>query len=388
MDAARQSATEVADAHAAGCVIQHPDYQLLPLLAALYSQRNPMNAPVAVQTAHLPAHIARSETSAVAVAAQAKALVEARYVMAMQYPRDMDMVRAALLKECKRPGFAATARYVKPVGKDRNKWPAGPSIRFAETAVRCMRNITVETITVYDDNEKRIVRVTVADLEANVPYSQDVSITKTIERRSVKDGDVVLKTRANSYGDTVYILEATDDDILNKQAALISKSIRTLGLRLVPGDIVEECMFQVLETQRTTDAEDPDAAKRRLFDSFGAIGVTVEQLKEYLGHDAATLAAKEMSELRSLFSAIRDGEATWREVMDGKDGKGDKPKTPPAPKELPTYTAEEFAAKLVEWAGLIKDGKRTADEIAAKIGAKYNLSDDQKAQIQKLGQPA
>lgn len=264
--------------------------------------------------------LATADTASSAVAAQAKALVEARYIMALRRPRDMDVVREKMLKECMRPSFAAVARYVKPIGKDRSKWPAGPSIRFAEAAVRNMGNITVETMTVYDDREKRIVRVTVTDLEANVPYFQDVVVTKTVERRHKKDGDTVVSTRTNSYGDTLYILEATDDDIVNKQQALISKAIRTQGLRLIPGDIVDECMDQVMVTQQNADATDPDAAKRKLFDAFHTLGVQAAQLKEYLGHDAASLSAKELSDLRALYAAIRDGEATWRDVMDNKAG--------------------------------------------------------------------
>lgn len=267
--------------------------------------------------------LAVSDTAATAVAAQAKALVEARYIMALRRPRDMDVVRERMLKECSRPSFAAVARYTKPIGRDKSKWPTGPSIRFAEAAVRHMTNITVETMTVYDDREKRIVRVTVTDLEANVPYSQDVTIAKTIERRQKRDGDTVLSTRTNSYGDLLYILEATDDDIINKQQALISKAVRTLGLRLIPGDIVDECMEQVLATQENADAEDPDTAKRKLFDAFGHLGVRTEQLKEYLGHDAATLAPKELADLRALYSAIRDGEASWRDVMDERAAKAE-----------------------------------------------------------------
>jgi hypothetical protein len=274
-----------------------------------------MNLPVVARN-EFGNELAAQDTASTAVAAQAKALVEARYIMAVRRPRDMDVVREKMLKECSRPSFAAVARYVKPIGKDKSKWPTGPSIRFAEAAVRNMTNITVETMTVYDDREKRIVRVTVTDLEANVPYSQDVTIAKTIERRQKKDGDTVINTRTNSYGDLLYILEATDDDIINKQQALISKAVRTLGLRLIPGDIVDECMEQVLVTQANADAEDPDAAKRKIFDAFAGLGVRAEQLKEYLGHDAATLAPKELVELRSLYAAIRDGEASWRDVMD------------------------------------------------------------------------
>jgi hypothetical protein len=279
------------------------------------------------------------ETASSAVAAQAKAMIEARYIMAIRRPRDMDVVREKMLKECKRPSFAAVARYQKPIGRDQSKWPTGPSIRFAESAIRNMTNITVEVMTVYDDREKRIVRVTVTDLEANVPYFQDVTITKTIERRQSKDGDTVLRTRTNSYGDTLYILEATDDDIINKQQALISKAMRTIGLRLIPGDIVDECMEAVIETQRNADAEDPDAAKRKLFDAFGQLGVRAEQIKDYLGHDAATLAPKELTELRALYAAIRDGEATWRDVMEAKGGADAKAA------DAKTTTLKDIAAK-------------------------------------------
>lgn len=278
--------------------------------------------------------LAAQDTASTAVAAQAKALVEARYIMALRRPRDMDVVREKMLKECCRPSFAAVARYAKPIGKDRNKWPTGPSIRFAEAAIRCMGNITVEVMTVYDDREKRIVRVTVTDLEANVPYFQDVVITKTIERRNTKDGDTVLGTRTNSYGDKLFILEASDDDIINKQQALISKALRTLGLRLIPGDMVDECMDQVVTTQKNRDAEDPDAAKRHLFDSFSTIGVRADQIKEYLEHDGATLAPKELSELRALYAAIRDGETTWRDVMEAKEGAKKPPTDAPKGKTL------------------------------------------------------
>lgn len=304
--------------------------------------------------------LAVADTASTAVAAQAKALVEARYIMALRRPRDMDVVRERMLKECCRPSFAAVARYVKPIGKDRSKWPAGPSIRFAEAAVRCMTNITVETMTVYDDREKRIVRVTVTDLEANVPYSQDVTISKTIERRQKKDGDTVISTRTNSYGDVLYILEATDDDIINKQQALISKAVRTLGLRLIPGDIVDECMDQIIVTQKNTDAEDPDAAKRKLFDAFSAQGVQAHQLKEYLGHEAAVLSAKELSDLRALYAALRDGETTWREVMDTRaDGEkkatgvdavkaATSRKKAPADQQPPSFVDQIAAAKTLQ----------------------------------------
>lgn len=250
------------------------------------------------------------ETAASAAAAQSKALVEARYTVAIARPRDMDAVREALIKECKRPSFAAVARYNKPIGKG----IVGPSIRFAEAAIRCMTNIVVEETTTYDDDEKRIIQVTVSDLEANVPYSTSVTVEKTIERRNKKPDDEVLRERTGSTGQKVYILRATEDDILNKKNALLSKAIRTLALRLVPGDLIDECMYVVVKTQEDADAKDPDGARLKIIDAFSALGVSVSDLKAYAG-DLAKLSPSELADLRALHAAIKEGETTWKAAV-------------------------------------------------------------------------
>lgn len=260
-----------------------------------------------------------AETSSTVLAAQAKALVEARYTVAMHRPRDLDVVRARLIADAKRPGFAQVAIYRKPIGKDESKWPVGPSIRFAESAIRAMGNCVVDAITIFDDKERRIVRVTATDLESNTSWSNDSTIQKTVERSYMKDGESPISSRLNSYGKPVYTVHATDDDILNKVNALLSKSYRTLGLRLVPGDIVEEVMEECWKTRSTENARDPDAARRHIFDAFGRQGVTVEQLKTYLGHDAKALSSKEHETLRALFNSLKDGETTWSEIVATKE---------------------------------------------------------------------
>jgi hypothetical protein len=260
-------------------------------------------------------HLPIAETSSTVLAAQAKALVEARYTVAIHRPRDLDVVRDRLLKDARRPGFAQVAIYQKPIGKDPDKWPTGPSIRFAESAIRAMGNCVVEAITIFDDPDRRIVRVTATDLESNTSWSNDSSIQKTVERSYLKDGETAISSRLNSYNKPVYTVRATDDDILNKVNALLSKSYRILGLRLVPGDIVEEVMDECWKTRTTQDAKDPDAARKQIFDAFGKQGVSIEQLKAYLGHDAKALNTKEQETLRALFNALRDGETTWVEIM-------------------------------------------------------------------------
>lgn len=275
------------------------------------------NLPATVQRPGLPAAPAQQptgETAAMVLAAQAKALVSARFEIAIRQPRDIDQVRERLLRECQRPSFAEVAIYRKPIGEGIE----GPSIRFAEACIQAMGNLAIETPAIYDDSEKRILRVSVADMETNVVHSKDVTIQKRVERSRLYEGQTAIKTRLNKQGRPVYLVEATDDEILNTENALVSKALRTTGLRLVPGWLIDECMTAVRATREKGTAADPDAAKRKLLDAFRGVGVTAEQVKAWLGHPADTLAPAELEDLRGIFTALKDGDTTWREVMDAK----------------------------------------------------------------------
>ena len=278
-----------------------------------------------------------SENAAIAMAAKQKAVVEARYKMALARPRDIDKVRQNMLKDAKRPNFAAVAIYHKPIGKG----VEGPSIRFVEAAIRNMTNILTETDTVSEDDERRVIRVAVSDLETNTYFSQDVTVTKTVERNKLPQGEKPIRVRTNSKGQPVYILHATDDDILNKQNALISKAVRTLGLRLIPGDLVDEALWYVRQTMVTQDAQNPDAAKNRIIDAFAMLGVGVENLKEYLGHELSSITPNELQTLRALYSAIKDGETSWKAVMDDKAEKEAEAARATGKKQAATATAQK-----------------------------------------------
>lgn len=279
------------------------------------------------------------ETASTAVAAQAQAAVQARYVMALQRPRDLDEVRVRVLKECRRPGFAEAALYRKPVGKT----PViGPSIRFAEAVLRCMTNVLVEVQTTYDDEEKRVIRVSVTDLESNLTYPTDKVITKTVERRQAK-GEV-LGERLNSFGDRVFIVRATEDDLLVKEAAIVSKTIRTNGLRLIPGDILDEAIATVRATLETGAKSDPEAERKKLVDAFASLGVMPPDLKVYLGHDVGQCAPAEIADLRLVYRTLKDGEATWAEIMETREGEAEK--KPEAPDERRALVEKIVAAKI------------------------------------------
>lgn len=318
------------------------------------------------------------ESAATAAAAKAKALVEARYIMAMRNPRNWDQVRQDLLKECRRPSFAdnKSAFYVKPIGDG----VEGLGIRFVEVALRCMTNVMVESEMTYEDSHKEVHHITVTDLQCNVPWALDVGVDKSVERSKPADDGTYIAVRKNSYGRNVYTVPAQGDDLLNKRGAQISKAIRTLGLRIIPGDLQDEAEAIIKSVRLDKAAKDPSAERKSILDAFAEIGVTAVALTEYLGHDIATCSPGQMVKLRGLYGAIKDGEATWATVMENRaanapDGGGAAGSG--ANKQSTTYPADRFAKNLPGWLKLVADGTKTADDVIQHAQGRFPLSEAQ-----------
>ena len=285
------------------------------------------------------------DVAASAVAAQAQAMVQSRYIMALRNPRNMDVVRQDLIAECKRPSFAnnPSAFYRKPIGQG----VEGLGIRFVEVALRCMKNVLIETKMVYENDMVEVHNVAVTDLESNITYPQDVKVTKTVERSKPNDDNSYISVRMNSYGKPVYTLPAQDDDLLNKRGALISKAIRTLGLRIIPGDLQDEAEQLIKQVRKNAAAADPDAERKRIVDAFAEMGVKASDLTLYLGHDLGQCTPAQLVDLRGIFGALRDGETTWKGIMANKAEQEAKPKDgePQAEKEKSaTVKAKDAAA--------------------------------------------
>lgn len=320
------------------------------------------------------------ETASTAIAAQSKAMVESRYIMAMRNPRNWDQVRTDLIKECKRPTFAnnKSAYYIKPIGQG----VEGLGIRFVEVALRCMKNVLVETTMIFEDETKEVHRVSVTDLEANITYPLDVRVSKTVERSKPNSDGSYLSVRKNSYGKDVFTILGTDDDLLNKRGALISKAIRTIGLRIIPGDLCDEAEDIIKAIRMDEAARDPDAERRKIVDAFAAIGVTATDLNGYLGHDLGKCSPAQIVTLRGIYGAIKDGEATWQSVIQNKaeQGAGGEGGGKPS---LPICSDAAFNKKKGAWKEMVTTGKKTVEELIKIIETRELLSEAQKAEIGK-----
>jgi hypothetical protein len=256
------------------------------------------------------------ETSASAVAAIAQAEVQARCIMAMKNPRNWLSVRSEMKAECSREEFASNKSviYIKPIGGSSVK---GLGIRFVEMGLRCMKNVEANSSMLFESDTQRIVRVKVTDLESNITHFKDVLITKTVERRALGTRKLI-GTRKNTNGDTVFIVEATDDEVDVKEAAMVSKAMRTQGLRIIPGDLQDECKALIEKVRLGKAGKDPKAEQKNIADAFSQVNVSVKQLEEYLGHPLGETQPQELVDLRGLYSSLDSGEITWREVMISK----------------------------------------------------------------------
>jgi hypothetical protein len=268
------------------------------------------------------------------MAAREKAKIEASFVVAKRFPRDIDVVRMDLLRACERPGFAdadieqrdKTGKVIrtKQPGSAWYKLPFGDnvegfSIRFAEECLRVMRNIEVESSIIWDDPEKRIIKVTVLDFENNISIPTQIVVEKEIERRKPKTnrGQAIqpLRTRVTSSGEINYIYAADERDVLQKENTAKSKAIRNAILRLVPGDIQAECRKRILEIRHGDTAKDPDGARRKMIDAFATLNVGPQDLEEYVDFNLEKLTPAQIDHLRELYKAIKAGETTWQAII-------------------------------------------------------------------------
>ena len=292
------------------------------------------------------------ELATASQAALAKATIEAKFVMAATRPRNQMQARSDILEMCKRPGFAEGAKWEKPVGRDTI---SGFSIRFAEAALTAWGNVDINSTIIYDDEQSRSVRITVTELQSNISYSDDVLLSKTVERKQVKPGQEVLGQRVNTYGDTVYIVPATDDEMQVKLGSAKSKAIRNSGLRIIPQDILAEAEDAITATMAGGGSENPKDKIKKLCDAFAGVGVGPNEITAWLGHSMETISPKEIATLRGMYAAIKDGEASWQDYMDRKVDKSapevvpttDKPRRGRPPKTVvvdPVPGAEPVAA--------------------------------------------
>lgn len=269
-----------------------------------------------------------AELAQAAAASAEKTFIESAYVMAIKFPRDEAFAEERINNICQDYDFAIRALYKKPVSSKKNEkgeWEKvcveGLSIRFAEEMIRLWGNVWLKTGVKSDDAHRRVVNITVTDLEARLVAQEDILVEKKVERRNSKDRQIIDE-RVNSNGDRVFVVVATEDEVLIKQKALESKARRDLILDLIPASIRARVQALILETIKAGIKKNPQAAKKTIVEVFAELKITVQQLEKYLGCEIFKATPEQIADLRSVWTAIKDGQAKWEDFENKKTKPG------------------------------------------------------------------
>jgi hypothetical protein len=264
---------------------------------------------------------------------QAQAEMMARYQMALAYPRDRLAIHNELVRACSNTDFAIASVYSKPRAGGKND--EGLSIRFAEFVYSILRNVSLDIAPESETEEDIAYRMTFNDLESNSPVSEVFKISKVVERKKKPD-DAEYPSRFNSKGELVYLVPATEQDLYSKYRSVASRVRRQLILQILPPDLRVQCFELCKATKLSSKSFDPDSDIKNLLTSFREIGVDPSDLKSYLGHAVPSSSPAEIDELRGIFVLIREGEATWADVMEARRA------------EAPAGSRADFVAKKKE----------------------------------------
>jgi hypothetical protein len=232
--------------------------------------------------------------------------------------RNEDKIREKLLADCRRPAFARLARYTKEVDEYTGETVTRPSVKFVEAALARWGNVATNNVILKDTDSVRNVLVTTTDTETGLAYSREITIEKTVERSRPAKHEKVLGARSTAIGQT-FIVPATEDDLAAKEAVLTSIVVRQLGLRILPADLVDECMIQVALTMAVQVAlamaeEDPFQGKP----SSSHPAPTVLQEKPATSRSSALAA--------SLKKRKADTKTTERKPVSERQGKKRRPR--------------------------------------------------------------
>ena len=318
-----------------------------------------------------PAIVAAAETS--------KQRIQAAYIMAFQKRRDIEEVRANALKLCAIPKFAEQFVTYKPMGKGK---VAVDSIRAMEGLASVYGNIQSDFQVTIDNEIEYRAKIYVTDLETNITYSDEINLKKTVERKSSFDRQVVGE-RVNSKGEVVYIVVATEDEMIVKINSAKSKALRNCLHRMIQPWLIEECREKAMETIRRGIKENPDAEKRKILDAFTNIGVTPTDLAKYLGHPVSSLTEAELINLRETYSSVRSGETSFWEFLKAKeeaeaeeDGKGKKGKLFGKDKKEPKSEPVDVGMSDLDLLAMLIEEKNiptTAEQVKEYIESKGDI---------------
>lgn len=218
------------------------------------------------------------------------AAVQAKMILARQFPRDREFALARILDECRSKELAERAVYEFPRG---DSVVRGASIRLVECVARNWGNVVSGIKEIASDSQKATVKAYCWDLETNF-YDEKVFDVPYV--RNTKKGSYPLKDERDKY---------------EVVANMATRRKRACMQAVIPQYIIDEAMkeCQAVLEQNTVKDGDIETVKTKMLAGFKQLAdwICEEDVERVCAKPFATLGAKDIVKLRSLYNAIKDG---------------------------------------------------------------------------------
>lgn len=215
--------------------------------------------------------------------------IQAKMILARNFPRDVDFCLDMIKHECHNRALAESAIYEFPRG---DSVVRGASIRLVECVARHWGNIISGVKELGTVGNRATVKAYCWDLETN------------FFDEKVFEVEYVRNTRKGSY-------EVTDTrDKYEMMANMGARRKRACMQAVIPQFVIDEAMAECKETlEKDISAQNLEETKDKMLSVFVSIAdwITPEHLGAVCGKDFEHISAKDIVKLRNLYNAIKDG---------------------------------------------------------------------------------
>ena len=278
---------------------------------------------------------------------KAIAEVQARVILAKQFPRNIVEAENLIKASCERRSLAEVCEYEYTRGSSRI---TGATIKLLEVVAQCYGNVQSGWDVMDRDVLHHIshCKAFAWDLERNNYYELKFDVPHVREKKS---GNEILDNPRD-----IYELEA------NQASSRVRKCLETI----VPRDLVEQARAWCNETLVTkTDIQGGIDKAIEVFKE--KYHVTLNQIEEYMGMSRQGFNKNQYLSLQKLYTSLRDGVATVEELFPTK-----KPVKEEVEEEINdtiisddelTKLLDTIVAKGLDATKFLKDRKLTFDKI-------------------------
>jgi hypothetical protein len=236
--------------------------------------------------------IQRSDAVGIAAAEETKVIaeVQAKMILARNFPRNVERCMTAIEYECRSKELAEKATYEFPRG---DSVVTGPSIRLVECVARHWGNILCGVKEISANKQEATVQSYCWDLETN--FADEKTFSVPYVRTTKKGGTFPLTDERDKY---------------EHLANMAARRKRACIQAVIPKYVIDRALEMCQNTlEQSMKGEDIEITKQKMLAAFKAKAEWISELdfETVTGKAWADISIKDIVKLRNLYNAVADG---------------------------------------------------------------------------------